>query len=76
VISGQQEGETKAYQGKYYQNFGIKVSLGYITENPQGEKQDVDGTDTVHHGNNEQKLGYMGLLFPKFQKFFHKNSSK
>jgi hypothetical protein len=76
VIGGQEEGEGKTYQGKHYQDLGIKISLGYTTKNPQGKKQSVDRTNTVQHGKDKQHLGYTGLLLPKFQELFHENSSK
>jgi hypothetical protein len=66
VIDGEQKGEGKTYQGKHYQDPGVKVSLGYITENPQGKEQDIDRADAIHHGKDEQDLGYVGLLLPKF----------
>jgi hypothetical protein len=74
VIDGQDEGETKTYQGKYYQNLGVKVCLGYIADNPQREKQDIDRTDAVQDSQNKQHLGYMGFLSPKIQKLFHNKS--
>jgi hypothetical protein len=70
MIGSQQKGEAEACQGKHYQNPGVKVDPGYITNNPQGKKQDVDGTGTVQHGKNKQRLGYRRLLPPKFHKAY------
>jgi hypothetical protein len=36
MIDGQEEGKPKTYQAKNYHNPGVKVSFGYVTENPQG----------------------------------------
>jgi hypothetical protein len=71
MVHGQEEGKGKTYQGKYYQDPGVKVCLGYIADNPQGQEQNIDGTHAVQHGKDKEELGYVGLLFPKIKKVSH-----
>jgi hypothetical protein len=71
VINGKEESEGKTYQGKDYQHLRVKVGLGYVTENAQGKKQDIDAAYTVYHGKNTQNLGNVGLLLPKVYEMSH-----
>jgi hypothetical protein len=65
MIDRQHQGKGKTDKGEGNKDCGVKVSLGYPADNAQSKKKDVDGTDTVQNGQEEQKLGYMGLLPPK-----------
>jgi hypothetical protein len=65
VISGQQEGETKADKGKGYKDRGVKIGFGNPADNSQGKDKDIDGADAVKHGQKKKYLRYMGLLLPK-----------
>jgi hypothetical protein len=56
MVRGQQKGEAKADKGKGYEDRGVKVGLRYPTDNPQGKEQDIDGADTVQHGQKKKEL--------------------
>jgi hypothetical protein len=71
MIGGQEEREGKTYDRKNDQNPGVKVGPLDIVNDPQGKEQDVDGTGTVQHGKDKEKLGHVGLLLPKRYKTTH-----
>jgi hypothetical protein len=65
MVNGQDQGKAETDKGEGDKNRGVKIGLGYPTDNAQGQKKNIDGTDTVQDSKEEKDLRHKGLLFPK-----------
>jgi hypothetical protein len=70
VINRKQQCKAKTDYGKPDKNPGVQMGLGYPSGCTQGKKQNIYGTDTVHHDKDKQHLGYPGFPSP-IERQFH-----
>jgi hypothetical protein len=52
MVDAQHQGKGKTDYRKPDEDIGVKIGGGQPADNPQGQEQNVYGTDAVHHGKD------------------------